>query len=91
MNEEGIRNRSPGNKKVSAFDDEEFDEEYDKAKTGVSSGNRHHRGTVAHPDPIAEKMLDVYKSLKLDEYEALRYIILLSPISLIVLFYLFVS
>ena len=44
-----------------------------------------------YPDPIADYILGMYKAFKLEQFEVLRYIIMVAPVGVIVLFYLFVS
>ena len=46
---------------------------------------------IAYKDPIADMLLGYYRALYLDEAEKTRFILLASPLSLIVVFYIFVS
>ena len=46
---------------------------------------------IAYKDPVAEMLMGYYKGLYLDEAETTRYIVLASPLSLILIFYIFVS
>lgn len=45
----------------------------------------------AYNDPIADLLLGYYKGMYLDEAETTRYLLLASPLSLILVFYIFIS
>lgn len=46
---------------------------------------------IVYKDPIADMLLGYYKGMNLQEGETTRYILLASPLSLILVFYIFIS
>ena len=67
----------------SAFDDME-DMEGDKLTQRKNT-------TVVYQDHVAETLLSVYRSFNLEDNEITKFLLLVSPIGLIMLFYVFVS
>lgn len=44
-----------------------------------------------YPDPIADRLLEIYQSMKLKEYEFVKFGLIAFPFIIITLFYMFVS
>ena len=83
----GLRNRKSPTGRASPFDEDE----QELADFTDSSYKTSRKRNEIYPDPIADSILAVYKSIKLDEYEILRYALAAAPLVLILLFYIFVS
>lgn len=49
------------------------------------------KATTTLADPVADALLSYYRLLNLDQMETFRYVLIGSPLALIVLFYLFIS
>jgi len=47
--------------------------------------------TIVYQDPVADKLLSMYRTIDLEDKEMTKFALLVSPIGLIVLFYTFVS
>ena len=58
---------------------------------GESAFKTSRQKTDYFPDPTAEYILSVYKGLGLDTNHQLKYMLIASPLSLILFFYMFVS
>ena len=58
---------------------------------GASLSRNSKSSNSAYQDPVADMLLGYYKAFYLDEAEKTRYILLASPLSLIVIFYVFIS
>ena len=68
---------------MNSFDMED-DPESDKLTTSK-------RSTQVYPDPIQDKILGIYRSLNLEDNEIMKFVLMVSPIGLIMAFYMFVS
>ena len=66
-----------------------FDDIDDMEGTGLTTNQK--TSTKVHQDPIADKLLSVYSALNLDDNEILKFVIIVSPVGLIIFFYMFVS
>ena len=56
-----------------------------------TSLTRGSKSNVIYKDPVSDMLLGYYKGFYLDEAEKTRYIVLASPLSLILVFYIFIS
>lgn len=77
---------SPG--KSSIYNDDDI-EEIDGLSGKITDTSR--RSNNVYPDPIADQLLSIYKSLNLVENEMIKYAFIAVPIGFILFFYIFIS
>ena len=90
--EEDSALRHRGSPKKQEYDDDIEDISGDSHRSSEFSGSfSKQKGRDLYPDPIADRLLEIYKSMKLKEYEFVKYGLIAFPFTIITLFYIFVS